>query len=148
MFSPEEIGSRMRTQDNLATAPPYIIALQEEVEVFAQEGNGDKKKYWDGEACHSWNSLEEFRARFKDDYTPEEVAKFEKDLVEYEVKFEWVDRNWFFTQEGYDEHLRLNGHNYGRGPSVTGKVRPYIRHLFRNPEMKAVWDLLVGKPNG
>jgi hypothetical protein len=140
MFSPEEIGTRLKVQDNASTAAPYIIALQEKVERQVTENMAyDHYKFYDSNLECSFSSTEEWEKAMKEHgYDDEDIKKNRREIVEYYVKDVWEDRNWFFTYEGYKEHLRLNKHNYG-------EVRSYIYHCFRNPEMKAVWDLLVGK---
>lgn len=139
MFEPKEIGDRMTKQDNYGTAHPYVIVLQQKVERIVPVGHGDEKRYYDSESCSSWNSIEEFRTSMDGSgYEPEEIDKFVDSLEEYEIKEDWEDMNWFFTNEGYDEHLRLNKHNYRK------EIRPYIKHMFRNPEMAEIWKHLKG----
>lgn len=55
----------------------------------------------------------------------EELKEFE------EEKYDEED-NVFLTEEGYKEHVRLNGHNLGR----KGEYCSYVKHAFRNPEME------------
>jgi hypothetical protein len=115
-----------------------MIALQEKVEVPTADGGGDELRFYANNWLEhrSFKSEEEFVEALKQNgYDDEKVGEAVHDLEHYEVKYEWVDRNWFFTNEGYEEHLRLNRHNYG-------EVRPYIKHLFRNPEMAAVVSFL------
>ena len=128
------MGKIMGTQDNLGTARPYLIVLQEKVTVPTCDGNGDRLQYYHCEMEHKgYDSEEELLQSAKDN-----GYEIKDDEIEsYEVKDVWEDRNWFFTMEGYTAHVQLNKHNY------RGEIRPYIMHMFRNPEMKMVWDLLT-----
>jgi hypothetical protein len=140
MFTPEEIGTRLKMQDNASTANPYIIALQQKIErIVPDTMEYDRRKVYDPEWSQSFSSIEEWEKTMKEHgYEDEDIKKRRREITDYYVKDEWEDRNWFFTYEGYEEHLRLNRHNYG-------EVRSYIYHCFRNPEMKAIWDLLVSR---
>lgn len=55
----------------------------------------------------------------------------------------WKNSGLFFlTKEGYDRHVRMNGHNYRKAP------RPYVHHGFRNPELADLLEAvgaIVGK---
>jgi len=89
-------------------------------------------------------------------YTELEYAEYAEEKAEYDAALakakqaaedEWEgletfeeeeyfeEENIFFTEEGYQEHVRLNGHNLGR----KGEYHSYVRHAFRNPEIS---DLL------
>ena len=63
-----DIARAIATQDNRATAHPYIICLQEQVERFTNPGNGDEKRYWCHHHCHSYHSKEEFKKSLGIDY--------------------------------------------------------------------------------
>lgn len=140
MFSPEEIGSRLKVQDNASTANPYIIALQQKIERQVSDNQSyDRRKYYSPIMEGSSSSMEAWEKLMRENgYNDTDIEKERREVIEYYVKDDWEDRNWFFTYEGYEEHLRLNRHNYG-------EVRSYVYHCFRNPEMKAIWDLLVSK---
>jgi hypothetical protein len=51
------------------------------------------------------------------------------------VKEEATYENFFFTLEGYQEHVKLNGHNIARG---CNKYDSYVEHAYRNPEIAGV----------
>lgn len=71
-----------------------------------------------------------------------------EDLEELEEEKYDEEDNVFLTEEGFKEHVRLNGHNLGR----HGEYYSYVKHAFRNPEMEnlllaiaAVTDKELGK---
>lgn len=131
-----DVAKGIMTQNNRGTADPYIIVLQEKIEVATADGNGDRLKYYHHEFESAYNSKEEFREACRSNgYSKEDFRKMLDELQTYEVKDVWEDRNWFFTDEGYNQHLDLNRHNYG-------EVRSYLKHAFRNPEMKAIFEHL------
>ncbi len=52
------------------------------------------------------------------------------------MHFVETDENVFFTFKDYEEHIRLNSHNYQ-------KVHSYVKHAFRNPEMKSLLEAIM-----
>jgi len=77
----------------------------------------------------------------------EEVEKLKNDaedafeeLEEFEEEEYYTEDNVFFTQEAYEEHVRLNGHNLGkRGVDYHS----YVKHAFRNPEMEKLFTAIA-----
>jgi len=62
-----------------------------------------------------------------------------EDLEEFEEEEYYDEDNVFFTQEAYEEHVRLNGHNLGR----RGEYHSYVKHAFRNPEMQKLFEAIA-----
>jgi hypothetical protein len=44
----------------------------------------------------------------------------------------------FLTEEGYNEHMKLNSHNYRHWKSYQF----YVLHAFRNPEMAGLIEAI------
>lgn len=143
----KKIAEEFAAQNRHATALPLLIVLQQKEQIRVPDGEGDETHWHDPEDFEAtFDTREEAEKWAKDmDREGEELKEFMGRLEPFSVKDVWVDRNWFLTMSGYEEHMRLNSHNYRRG-----EVRPYIMHAFRNPEMAAVQKLLleIAKENG
>ena len=106
----------MNTQDNLATASPILIELQQLERVYTNEYNYDEsgvaKDVLGVDECEDVG------------IDPEETL--------YWVE-RWVGKAWFFTWSGYKNHLEQNGHNYSKD------IRPYVYYGgYRNRDMQNV----------
>lgn len=76
----------------------------------------------------------------------EKAEKEWEKLEEFEEEQYFTEENVFFTEEGYEDHVRLNGHNLGK----RGRdYHSYVKHAFRNPELNNLFQaiaLLVDMP--
>jgi hypothetical protein len=116
----------IEAQENHGTADPYYFSVQCIRELAAPSGTNDNVKYyWEGETyteaelkkCCEENNLDFENEKDKaQEFCIQEVDEFE---------------NFFFTKRGYDEHIKLNGHNYRH----FKRHDFYVRHAFRNPEI-------------
>ena len=80
----------------------------------------------------SFENFDELEAMAKENgYEEGDIKRLKSEVYHGHYKYEWQDRNWFFTYSGYDEHVRLNKHNYG-------KIRNFVSYCNRNPEMETV----------
>ncbi len=108
---------RYKNQDNRCTAFPIYIKLQSAEMVPVHENSDyDELKYYhpefsDGSYFDSKSDLIKYLK--ENDYTEKQIKENLLSLEEVPLKKVWVDRNIFFTIDGYNEHLRLNKHNYG-----------------------------------
>ena len=143
---------RMNQQNNRATATPYFYVVQTErwQPVHDEFHNGETRTCWvdyEGDPTIFY-SKEEF-LKWAQDY-------YEGTKTEAEIETQWdnlqqvtegkyyEEDNVFFTQDAYDEHVRLNGHNLRRNPYCS-----YVKHAFRNPELAEMFraiGVLVGEP--
>jgi hypothetical protein len=108
-----ELKERLEKQDNLATATPYLVVLQDLKCVGVVHDDyfyGDK------------DSVE---------IRDEKVSADSEETVKVLYKYE--DVNWFFTQEAAKKHMEENYYHYK-------KPRTYIKHCWRNPEMTALFE--------
>jgi len=146
----------MNTQDNHATAAPYFYVIRKEKWRVAHEDytSGETRQVWvdreDGEA-QAFYSKEEYLEWFKEFYENDFKNEYEleinaensfRKLEEFKQEQYFEEDNVFFTEQGYQDHLRINGHNIRNSHS-------YIKHAFRNKELENLFTavgILIGKP--
>ena len=136
----EKLKQEYATQDNRATAYPIYVTVQELVCVgVIADGYSVICPYGDGE------TITKFRPKDGDCEAPEvdteeELIKLMKDegwenpekeeIMEYQLGYIWVDREFFLTIKGAEEYMKANAHNHGR-------LRTYVNHFERrNFEMR------------
>ena len=128
-----ELTFRLETGNGRGTADPYYFTVRKFIDVAVPDGCGDKVMYFDSQDCESYTEEEakenaiEHEMEF-DDYVEERCNK-------YDVKEEERYENFFFTLEGYQQHVKMNGHNISR---VCNKYDSYVDHAYRNPEIAGV----------
>ena len=122
-----ELVRRLDTQSNHGTADPYYYTVRCTKDRAVPHGCGDGEDHYhyDGTTFTEEelkNFCEENDENFEtmkdrcDKFSMEEVNEYE---------------NVFLTEEGYNEHMKLNSHNYRHWKSYQF----YVLHAFRNPEM-------------
>ena len=162
------LSTEIKTQDNLATSSPYVIintqnrvrmgpecwaddyylSLDFETKIY---NNDELIEYTLKEypAFTEWleDNLEELSDVPKldiDDGLKRVISEYQDfcndhdiDIVYYEEEQEASknDINVFFTHKAYKEHIEANSHHYNEPKS-------YLKHLFRNPEMEGVLDVV------
>ena len=135
----EEIGARLRTQDNRCTASPMFIVQQQrfhtcdpaeadEVAWFDNEGNQQ-----DDETCARLDKLDD-ELSFSALKNPELEEYTKRGIIHY-----WEFCMAAFTEEGCKEYLRLNGHN-------LHEPRIYADSWHRCPEMLTIREYLMQLP--
>ena len=128
-----ELTTRLENGDNRGTADPYYFTVRKFIDVGVPEGCGNETHYFDNYDVENYTEEKakqraiELELEF-DDY-------IEKRCHKYDVKEEEQYENFFFTLDGYNEHVRLNGHNIAR---VCNKYDSYVDHAYRNPEIAGV----------
>lgn len=122
------LAERIETQDSHGTAHPYYYTVRCEKEIAVPEGATGNVKYFDPQTteCYTEKELRDACKENEEDFD-EVVGRCTK----YDVDTMDEDHNVFLTLAGYEEHMKLNGHNYRHYKSH----RPYIQGAFRNPEM-------------
>lgn len=124
-----ELNRRLKTQDNRATANPYYFTVRCVSETPVPDGFTDDIRYVvDGITPFTEESLKKYCEENELDFEQFKANKCEKYCVRDSIEF----KNFFFTEEGYNEHMELNGHNY----SQYKEVNSYVDHAFRNPEIE------------
>jgi hypothetical protein len=123
-----ELNRRLKTQDNRATADPYYFTVRCVHEEPVPDGFTDEIRY-----VHDGTPFTEDELR---KYSEDNELDFEyfktNNCMKYCVRDAVEFKNFFFTEEGYNEHIRLNGHNYGHFKEVNS----YVDHAYRNPEIE------------
>lgn len=129
----KHLAHEMRTQDNVATANPRYIVVMGKREFIAPSGYGDKVVLLDLDADErgpAYDSKEDMMAALKSEkLSDEEIANRIDNAEECGMHVVDFPSNFFLTRKGYDEHMRLNSHNY------SSYEHPYMEHAFRNPEL-------------
>lgn len=160
----KNLSHEMKTQDNRFTAQPYALVVRQEVQnllpieysegIFTLYDHGAAEEYreWD-EWIDSIRPDDE--DNFRDDKYKEnfkeaiELGSFEEmkdseledffevsiNAVKYNQEIKENSFNLFLTEKAYDEHLRVNRHNLVKPDS-------YGVHLFRNPEMEKLYNVI------
>lgn len=136
-----DFKKRIKENDNRCTAFPYLLLLQVKrtyvahpeyhhngEEVWVEQYSGDYVRAESKEAL-----MEEIRQW----YDEGEEIDWEKYRIEkfYEGYY-WETINVFLTDEGYQEHLKINAHN-------LGEHRTFGIHAFRNREMNEIYKMLT-----
>lgn len=159
----KELNRRISTQDNRATAKPYFFVIRTEKWRVAHsefhsgttrdvwvDFNGDPTTFLSQEEAVEWycdnhrkvehpgpyGDADDIAAfiRAEEELKSEAMAWFEL-LPRYVEEMYFEENNAFLTEEGYNEHMTLNGHNVKR----MGKHHTYLKHAFRNPEMDSLF---------
>jgi hypothetical protein len=116
----------IETQENYGTTDPYYFSVRCVRELASPSGTSDNIKYhWEGEE-YTEAELKKYCEENNMDFEDEKDKAQEFCIQEFD-EYE----NFFFTKRGYDEHIKLNGHNY----RYSKKHDFYVRHAFRNPEI-------------
>ncbi|MDD5547029.1 MAG: hypothetical protein PHO67_07765 [Candidatus Omnitrophica bacterium] len=134
-----ELNRRLKTQDNRATRAPYYFTVRCVHEEPVPDGFTDEIRY-----VHDGTPFteEELRKYCEDNDLDFEQFK-ENSCRAYCVRDVEEFKNFFFTEEGYNEHMKLNGHNY----RYCKEVNSYVDHAFRNPEIEQLLSAIkeIGK---
>lgn len=150
-----ELSKELNTQDNRATASPYIFQIQTKMEVAAYPGNGEQIWY-NSDNERTLRTADEIK-QYILEYMVEDLEIYGSEaLTEAEGRFnctdtsEWLEchdfckydvdqvenlENAFLTAKACKEHIRLNHYHY-REPV------DYLTHAFRNPELEMVLGFL------
>lgn len=156
------ISEAMNTQPNAATASPYMYQIEDDEEVITEEGYGDRQEWVEHSSGdyqrwpHSEAGLHDMCDDLGIEWTEqwqiaasngcpvliqEELRKQKVNVVMHELKDIQVYMGAFFTKAACELHIKLNRHHY-RNP------RPFVTHMYRNPEMGIVQKFLRGLTSG
>lgn len=130
----KEFTHNLETQDRRGTADPYYFTIRCHQDYVAPVGHNGNAVYYVSEAEQSFTE-EELK-----EYCEENECDFEntKDKA-YEVDLQDIahNENFFFTKKGYDQHMKMNKHNYNH----YKKIYSYVDYACRNPELESVLKL-------
>lgn len=122
------LNKRIQTQDNRATASPYYFCVRCVSETPVPDGFTDEIRYVHDGSSFTEEELKQYCEDNELDFEPFKNNKCDKYCVRDVAEF----KNFFFTEEGYNQHMNLNQHNYGHYKEVSS----YVDHAFRNPELE------------
>lgn len=125
-----DFAQQINTQDNRATNSPYYYQVHSTKDLPAPVGYTDKKGYFVPLDCERWNEADLRDWCKKEGHDFDEFV--EENCEEYTLQEITEYNNIFFTEKGYDEHMKLNGHNYRNYKATTS----YIKYANRNPEIE------------
>jgi hypothetical protein len=138
------VGELVRTQDNAITADP-IFTVQEKKRIYGLDGGYGDGYIWIKDDVDlgvlSKSEREEIVKQFRADH-PEDAEMEEEDILGWldyrKLRYQdiWLHVQPFFTREGAEDHIRINGHN-------LNEPRIWVASAFRNDEWQAVRELLT-----
>jgi len=139
IYTAQELKDRLLSNDNRATAKPYLLLLQEKRTYIAHDeydcgGVEDKfVEHYTGD-YHTTDTKKEM-INFFIDNGYELTSKILKNIKAYREGYYWETENVFLTDKGYEDHKKVNGHN-------LRKHRTYGIHAFRNKEIRSLFNLI------
>lgn len=139
----QDLSREMRNQDNRATASPYYYVVQT-TKTLPSDPNFSEEKVWI-DSYTMYKTYDEIREDFGVTTDEEVEAIIDSQMDETAIQDVEEEHNVFLTLKGYEEHMKLNGHNY-RAP-FKNNACSYIKHAYRNPEMKRLFEVIhnIGK---
>lgn len=164
----KSLASEIETQDTRCTASPYGLIIGKKERQVCDYDNCDKKAiYWEESEFDSFKEfIDDLEEYFGDEYVNSSISKFINgncedidDLRYYENKiadilgasfgvygYRIVETfnpnynglgNFFLTDKSAKEYIEANRHNLGSSAFTYGI------HLYRNPEMKMLIDIVI-----
>lgn len=131
------LASIIATQDNRATAAPIYFTVRKFVDVGVPDSCGDSVAIFDNYDCENYTE-EQAKERAKE-LTMDFEEYIEKRCHRYETKEEAQYEEFFLTEDGYNKHVKLNGHNISR---TCKKFDSYVMHAYRNPEISSLLEVI------
>ena len=130
-----KLSFTIQNQDNRATANPLYFTIRKFVDVGVPDGCGDGVAVFDNHDCE--NYTEEQAMEHAKELEMDFEEYIDKRCHRYETRTEEKYEEFFFTEDGYNEHVRLNGHNIAR---TCKEFDSYVMHAYRNPEISALLE--------
>ena len=127
---------KVRTQDNRATARPYFYVVRSIQEIAVPSETADEHKYFYHEMAESFTQDELIKYCKENNLDFDDVK--DNHCSRYGLGTKEVEENVFFTEEGYKQHMELNGHNYRH----LKETFSYVKYANRNPEIKGLFEAL------
>lgn len=126
-----ELAHRMETQHSRSTRSPYYYTVELVEDRIAPEWSGTDVVYHYCDRSFTEKELEEHCKENEIDL--DEAKGMSLSGCREEVH---TFENVFLTEEGYNKHMELNGHNYRRYKCVGS----YVHYAERNPEIASLLD--------
>lgn len=145
LFTAKELKERIDVNDNRCTAKPYLLLLRELKTIVVDGDHSGVPRYIENytgdyvtadtkqeliDIIRSWYGSDEEEYYWPDSRLEKkyEIRQFYVDEFEYTI-------NVFLTDQGYQDHLKINKHN-------LPKHDTYGIHAFRNKEIKSLFALI------
>lgn len=143
----KNIAHELKTQNNRATGKPYFLVIRTQrwrvahdeyaigtTKTVRVDMEGDPREFETFEEYNDW-----IQETSPDVIPKKEVEAMWEKLPKFPLEEYYDEENVFFTDKGFEEHVRQNGHNLGK----HGKeYHTYLKHAYRNPELAAVFKLI------
>jgi len=132
----KELAKEIKGQDNRATASPYYYIVQGQKQVLAPAGYGDddihyyNSEWSEGHSREDWAPI--LRQHDEENGKTTDLDKFIESCEEFGMHDVDVEENVFLTFKGYEQHMKMNSHNYRH----LKDVHSYVKFAYRNPEME------------
>jgi hypothetical protein len=125
--------TKMKTQDNRATALPIFYVIRSKVSDSAPLDACDSEIYiWKDE---TYDTVEELIEECKEsEYTEEEIEQAKDEAELRGVKYRWEEHGMFLTETDAEEHLRRNHYHYSKD------AHTYVKHAWRAPELESFFN--------
>ena len=145
-----DLAREMKEQDCRCTASPYyyIVQASRQVVAPADYGNGEASHYYhadwgEGHTREEWEPIIAQHNEENDDSI--DLDTFIDNCDEFGMHDIDVEENVFLTFRSYEQHMKMNGHNYRH----LKNVQSYVKHCFRNPEMEKLFEAIMAfaEPN-
>ena len=134
----KQLAHTIETQNNRCTAKPIYFTVRKNVDEMLPYECTDDKRYYDNGAVETYTE-EELREKCEengDDFD----EYVDKNCTSYSVRDGEEYEGFFLTEAGCKKHIELNGHNIKCNKKG---LDTYVMHLFRNPEMEQVINLIM-----
>jgi hypothetical protein len=130
----EDVGRRLREQNNRATAHPLFI-VQHKRRVYGFDPDYCDDVVWLNGPNDSCEATPEEHAELEARYEEDGVEPEDWQRTGYRDQWEFVTA--CLTETGAKDYLTRNGHN------IRGEVRIYAESCYRNDEMMRVREYLM-----
>lgn len=119
-------------QDNRCTADPVF-----QVQILVAYP-GFPEDWYDEKCWYDPHDPDERNGGWIYDDPPEDMA----DIEGFSYRTSWKTVAEFFTLNGAEHYMKINGHNVVR-EAHDGKTRIYVDSMFRNNEMNAIRQFIM-----
>jgi hypothetical protein len=137
----KNLAHTIETQDTRCTKNPIYFTVRMHIDEVCAEDCGDRFIYiTDDGTKFTRDELEERFLDEKEDEDDEIDDYIDKNYRKIEVRDGEKYKGFFLTKNGYDQHVKMDGHNISCNENGYDS---YVEHLYRNPEMEQVIKFIL-----